>query len=229
MKKILVVNGPSYGKAVIGLGELSGEIDRFMLAPKDFTMVMFTGGADVSPHLYGDTSPKNFCQTNPIRDTAEIRIFNRALENGILCTGICRGVQFINVMSGGRMIHHLEGHAGSLHSAITTTAGIIRVNSFHHQMILPPDSAIVTATSSSRMSHLYIGENDAEVEYKGPEVEAAVFPETKCFGVQWHPEMMQPNTDGFGYYYDMVSDALDMPWEDFVGHYRGTEVHEAAV
>jgi gamma-glutamyl-gamma-aminobutyrate hydrolase PuuD len=220
-KKALIVNGFSYGAAIRGLIEVTPAVVEFLGEPERFALVMFTGGADVSPNLYGDESPKHYCSVNPERDLAEARIFAVARSAGIMMTGICRGIQFLNVMNGGRMMHHINAHAGSSHYCGTTTEPEpISCNSLHHQMVIPPDNAIVTAWASSRLSDVYIGRNDEEEHYEGPEVEAVIYPETKCFGVQWHPEMQQATSTGYQYYFNMVRRALSMDWADFVETYR---------
>lgn len=221
MKKALIVNGFSYGAAIRGLIDTTPDVVEFLGAPEKFALVMFTGGADVSPELYGDKSPKGYCSVNPDRDRAEARIYAAAKGAGILMTGICRGIQFLNVMNDGRMMHHINTHAGTSHYCETTTdKEPISCNSLHHQMVIPPTGAIVTAWSSNRLSDLYIGRNDEEEHYEGPEVEAVIYPESKCFGVQWHPEMQQATATGYQYYFNMVRRALSLDWPDFVSFYK---------
>jgi gamma-glutamyl-gamma-aminobutyrate hydrolase PuuD len=214
----------SYGRPATNLGILDGNISRFMATPTDYKLIIFTGGADVSPHMYGETSPNHLCGTNPARDEAEARIFKLAAENGILMTGICRGLQLLNVMSGGKMIHHLDGHAGSRHLMQTPIGVEIMVNSLHHQMILPPASAKVIGWSADRLSRRYFGDRDENVEYGGFEMEAAIFPENKAFGVQYHPEMMGDASEGASFYRQMLKNALSLPWDTFVTAYtKGLE------
>jgi len=213
--RILVVNGASYARAVDGLGNPTSRVSKFMESPQDFKLVLFTGGADVDPRFYGDTSPQGFCQTNPERDIFEISIFKKAVKAEVLMTGICRGLQFLNAMSGGKMIHHLENHGFGTHDMITDCGDVIPVNSLHHQMILPGMDSIVTGWTES-LSKLHIGQNDEEINWPGVNYEAAIYPNTKCFGVQYHPEMLNNNSEGYRYYYNMVHRALTMDWNDFV-------------
>lgn len=219
-KRILVVNGFSYAKALEGLGDVSFHPGELVLQPEEFGLVLFTGGADVDPSYYNDTSPSNMCGTNPRRDAEEERIFNFALKHDILMTGICRGIQFLNVMAGGQLMHHINGHAGSRHSMVTKNGDIIHINSLHHQMVIPSSHSVVVGWSASRLSEYYIGRADSKVEYYGLEVEAAIFPKIKSFGVQYHPEMMSDNSEGYLYYHRMVEDALNMEWSTFVNIYE---------
>lgn len=73
-------------------------------------LAVFCGGADVSPHLYGEENTgESHC--DPARDAVE-KVFWSYFKSelGIPCVGICRGGQFLNVMNGGKLIQHIEGH-----------------------------------------------------------------------------------------------------------------------
>lgn len=198
MAKILVVNdlGNSYAKAVAGLAEICDDVADFVRNPENYDMLLFTGGADITPKLYGDTSPSGLCNTNERRDALEFALAKRAMEAGVIMAGICRGFQLLNVFSGGRMIHHLERHAGTMHDTVIEALGrSIRTNSLHHQMAILPTSGYLVAHCSKSLSPVYIGRDDLEEEIYVPETEAAIFPSTKSFGVQWHPEMMNPKEE----------------------------------
>jgi len=218
--KILIPISIGYGDAIMGLGRMTDRVKDFFEKPEDFKLVLFTGGSDVSPELYGDSSPRGMCQTNPERDAYEIRIFEFALKHGIKMTGICRGAQFINVMSGGRLMHHIEGHAGCLVHPVETLLGeTFLVNSLHHQMIIPPEDGTTIAWSQKRLSPGYVGKRDKMEKYKGLETEAIIIPRTSCCGVQWHPEMMNPNMPGYIYYYNMVKNFLELDIQSFAKKY----------
>ena len=218
--KVLVVSGDSYALPIEGLGEITNDVDYFIEHPNEFKLVMFTGGEDVTPSLYGDDSPDRMCWFNIKRDEFEREIFNVALENKILMTGICRGVQFLNVMSGGKMMHHITGHTGGRdHLMQLITGHKIVVNTLHHQMMLPPEDSILIGWSAEKLSSMYLGWHDEEVDYKGTENEAVIFPKTRAFGVQYHPEMMKETSDGFLFYRQMVKNALVLTWEKFIDAY----------
>lgn len=217
--KILVLNGRSYARPVEGLGEIVYNVHEFAAEPENFKLVLFTGGEDVTPSFYGETSPRRMCGCSPSRDMEEKQVFDLAFKHGILMTGICRGIQFMNVMAGGRLMHHITGHAGSQHNMSMLTGGGFRVNSLHHQMVIPSDFSIVVGWSTNRISHQYVGDADSNIDYYGQEVEAAIFPEIKGFGVQYHPEMMAPDSEGALYYRQMVINAFELTWSDFLTAY----------
>jgi len=183
----------------------------------------------VNPHLYDDTSPQEMCSYSAGRDIYERAIFNVARKNDILMTGICRGSQFLNVMSGGRMMHHINRHAGRDHIMETATGDELVVNSYHHQMSIPPETARIVGWASPRKSDVYFGKDDELEKYDRKEVEAVIFPNTKAFGVQYHPEMMDDRTNGYKYFWHMVYDALNMQFDAFVDVYTGAGAHHKAL
>jgi len=220
MNKILIVNGMSYGRAVDGLGKISTEED-FLENPKQFKLVLFTGGEDVSPSLYNDKSPKSYCGSNIYRDEHEMMIFEIALKNNIPMTGICRGSQFLNVMSGGRMLHHITNHGlmGKHTMSVNTTHKPIEVTSTHHQMSIVGDEGYIIGWSTEKRSVVYIGRMDEEEDYKGKETEAIYYPNTKVFAVQYHPEYMDKESEGYKWFYNGVKDLLELSEEEFKNKY----------
>jgi hypothetical protein len=104
---------------------------------------------------------------------------------------------------------------------MSTAIGDLRfeINSLHHQMVIPSDYSHIIGVATTPRSKQYIGNHDMEVEYRGVEVEAAVFPEIRAFGVQYHPEMMAKNSAGYDYFYKMVENALNLDWRVFVAAY----------
>lgn len=220
MDKILVVSQfDNYAVALEGLGELTDDVMDFMNHPENYKLLLFTGGEDVSPQLYGETSPRGLCGSNAARDRREIQIFMVARKHGIKMTGICRGSQFINVMSGGRMMHDIQNHAGPNHLMETTKGEIIEVNSYHHQMIIPPDDGLVIGWSADRLSDRYYGDKDKEVKWTRPETEIILIPRTLCCGVQWHPEWMLKEVAGYQYYNQMIGRFLEKDIQQFTAEY----------
>ncbi len=226
-RRILITNDMiSYGEPIGDLGVLNTSHEHFKTNPEHYKLVLFTGGEDVDPKIYGDTSPKGICQYNSNRDIEEAYIFRIARVNNIKMVGICRGAQFLTVMTGGKLMHHITLHAGGRYHEIvcaSDTKKVIRVNSLHHQMCLPSKGNYVVGWTPERLSTTYIGRNDEETKYPGPEVEAIIFPSIKSFAVQYHPEMMAPGSDGWMYFHDAVKDLLEMSMDEFVKKYRGVK------
>ncbi len=223
--KILVVSGSFYQKAITGLGEIVVDVEQFMQNPEQFKLVLFTGGADVSPSLYGDTSPKGMCTINPPRDKQEQEIFKVARKYNIKMTGICRGSQFINVMCGGRMMHHVSKHALGNGTHLMYSDAIkepIRINSLHHQMSILTDEARLIGWANKE-SDVYFGHNDTREEWDLPETEVFVYPKYNVCGAQYHPETMPVESKGYQFFHSMIQDFLSFNMDEFLTIYTNIE------
>ncbi len=157
-------------------------------------LVQFTGGEDVSPHLYGQHAHST-TWFNRERDTREIAIFKIAQKRGIPMAGICRGGQFLNVMNGGQMWQDVNGHAvGSVHSAVDRFTGeTFKVTSTHHQMMIPGKEGVVVveaqcATRKEMCTSIGTGKATISEAVLQPDVEAVFYSKNKCFCFQPHPE-----------------------------------------
>ena len=111
--------------------------------------ILFSGGPDLNPSAYGeaqDAAAK--LNTNKRRDSFEIHLLQAALDRDIPILAICRGMQLMNVVLGGKLIQDLPYHKeidgestyheiyvspGSKLAAIMSRGGFLRVNSRHHQ------------------------------------------------------------------------------------------------
>lgn len=222
-KKILVLNGRSYAAAVEGLGDIEYNPENFYKNPSDFGLVLFTGGEDITPEWYGDNSPLRMCYYNTQRDKMELYVFKLARRHAIRSIGICRGVQFLNVLYGGKMYHDVDNHAGRQHNIRTHSGEIIRVNSLHHQMVIPAEDSHVIAWADGKMSTRYYGKDDQLVDGPEKEPEAVIFPKIESAGVQWHPEMLPVLSRGASWFYDLAKDLLNISkFSDIIEKY--TEV-----
>jgi putative glutamine amidotransferase len=156
--------------------------------------IVFTGGSDVDPALYGATAHPATA-VRPERDAAEAMLMRAALDADLPLLGVCRGMQLLAVMSGGRLHQHLpdllghdrhrasascapgvaDGHdvllaPGSLAAAVL--GGRAAVNTYHHQAVADP----------GRLRAVGWCPQDRIIE--AVEDPAHRF----ALGVQWHPE-----------------------------------------
>lgn len=160
--------------------------------------ILLTGGSDVNPASYGQKAHEKTYGILPLRDNLEFRAARLCVERHIPLLGICRGIQSLAVALGGSLIQDLptqhpsdidhsasskdsllkEAHqvevAPDTRLAKIVGAGMLGVNTFHHQAVdrLPPCMA-VSARATDGVT------------------EAAEIPgDTFILGVQWHPEQM---------------------------------------
>jgi len=115
--------------------------------------IILTGGEDINPLEYNDSINLKVCGTiNYQRDTLERKLFDFALEHKTPLIGVCRGMQMMNVASGGTLYGDIPSEIGTsvihrnkgevMHEiAIVDTCSFIfpiatdtfMVNSWHHQ------------------------------------------------------------------------------------------------
>ncbi len=75
--------------------------------------LIFSGGCDLDPDLYGQSPHPETTGIVPERDTGEIALMKAALERELPILGICRGSQVLNVTLGGDLIQHLPEVVGA--------------------------------------------------------------------------------------------------------------------
>ena len=163
---------------------------------EDADVVLFTGGEDVDPSLYGCEKDR-YTHSNKKRDLAEKKIFE-SVKPTQLCLGICRGSQFLCVMNGGILVQHCWNHAIGYTHEISDGDTLYQITSTHHQMQYPYNlngvDYDVLFTTEQRRSHEYVGEKiDQDTIIKNGEPEIVLYHKEgfpKCLAVQGHPEMI---------------------------------------
>lgn len=179
-------------------------------------IVCFTGGEDVSPHLYGEI-PLHGTWSNVHRDRADDDVYQRAKRLGLVMVGICRGGQFLNVMNGGKMWQDVNNHTRPHNLQDMISGEIIRVSSTHHQMMKPnlkaADIIGIAAESTEKVSQYVRWTYDKDVIGREPDYEVLWYPETKCLCFQPHPEL--PGYEDCRNYFFETLDALTTTIFDF--------------
>jgi putative glutamine amidotransferase len=115
--------------------------------------IILTGGEDINPLQYNDTVNLAVCgDIDYQRDTLERKLFDFAMKHKIPLIGVCRGMQMMNVASGGTLygnipteigttvVHRNNGEVNHKIVLVDTCSLIfplgtdtIMVNSWHHQ------------------------------------------------------------------------------------------------
>ena len=156
--------------------------------------LILTGGAgDVNPELYGE---ERHPETGPVqeeRDAYELALARAAIERGVPTLGICRGMEVLNVVYGGRLEQHLPdvlGHEEHRHTPGTYS---------DHEVRLEPGSLAAHAAGTERTPvkshhHQGIKEVGDGLRISGwatedGAIEALEDPSHSfVLGVLWHPE-----------------------------------------
>ena len=74
--------------------------------------LIFSGGSDLDPELYGQEAHAETSDVMRNRDTAELALLEAALERDMPVLAICRGSQVLNVARGGDLVQHLPDVVG---------------------------------------------------------------------------------------------------------------------
>lgn len=169
------------------------------------------GGSDISSSLYGErASPMNGATEKlSSRDQMEVNLAHKAIKEGIPVIGICRGAQLMCALSGGKLIQHVNGHAGGYHDITLNDGRTMACPSLHHQMMYPwcmKEKWEMLAWSSKARSQCYYGGLDEAGEQEdygnilpdgGKEPEVIWIPHTKSLCIQSHPEFIHDMSHPF--------------------------------
>jgi putative glutamine amidotransferase len=63
--------------------------------------ILFAGGNDIDPRLYGEEPYPQVIDESPVRDAVETKLMRWALADQKPFLGVCRGMQLLNVLKGG--------------------------------------------------------------------------------------------------------------------------------
>ena len=187
MKKIYVVGNNA---GICAMFEAAGYECITSVTRAD--LFCFTGGADVSPFLYGETNVASRCDGQ--RDFFEMGLFHWVKSQGKPMVGICRGGQFLNVMNGGKLWQDVDGHATGFNHPLfdpETNEMLCReVSSTHHQMMIPAAHGVVLAHGGNFATRLTNEEGTFSAGTHGHtvDIEVVSYPETKSLCFQPHPE-----------------------------------------
>jgi putative glutamine amidotransferase len=174
--------------------------------------LLLSGGGDLDPARYGEANLGSE-DIEAGRDELEATAWKEATARGLPVLGICRGLQAINVFSGGSLLQHVDGHAGpgwGIGEPATHPISVVPgtrlgdllhprgatddappleplvVNAYHHQGVREQDLApglVASAWADSAAGPLVEGVESTESRF--------------VIGVQCHPERTESTPRGF--------------------------------
>lgn len=170
--------------------------------------VILTGGEDITPFLYGER-PIHARGMNLERDLREVALI-KTLPMDMPKIGICRGAQLLNVLAGGSMLQHVDGHAihGKHDMRIESTGEIIWTNSLHHQEMIPASNAIIIATANvapvKYRGNTKISYNQSTRKSTWDDVEIVYYPHNNAYCFQGHPEYCKTDDPQVDFFWQQV-------------------------
>jgi len=186
MKKVYLVN---WDVAINSMFKIrKDEYELLGTNHKDADILVFDGGPDVSPELYGEK--RLSCTGSDRRKEQHNKFFFESYPEK-LKVGICFGGQYLNVMSGGAMWQNVNNHGRNHH--MTNLLNIndkfkkgqdILVTSTHHQMMIPSKEGEILAFANEATEFLSASKRP-NPDY---DTEVVWYDKTKSLCFQPHPE-----------------------------------------
>lgn len=160
--------------------------------------VLFTGGDDIHPFLYGEETDAKCGNVSQPRDSMEMALVPLVMEFGKPIFGICRGIQILNTAMGGTLYQDIPSQFKSELSIAHRQPFAYKVPS--HTVDIPPGTLLSrilgeehASIAVNSMHHQAIKDVAPGLEVCGyaPDkmIEAVYAPDYPfLLGVQWHPE-----------------------------------------
>jgi gamma-glutamyl-gamma-aminobutyrate hydrolase PuuD len=153
--------------------------------------LVFSGGSDLDPDLYGQPAHPETVDVVPERDRAELTLLTAALARDLPVLAICRGSQVLNVAAGGDLVQHLPddvGHDGHRHTPGEFAEHDVALDEGTRLGALLGAQAPVKSHHHQGFGRLGSGLRVAAHAEDGA-VEAVEDPSRRfALGVLWHPE-----------------------------------------
>lgn len=158
--------------------------------------LLLPGGNDVDPARYGHQPHNALGPVIEAMDDVQLALAGAAIELDLPLLGVCRGMQVLNVSTGGTLHQHLPDVVGDEeHRRVPGSLGAEN----EHPVDLEPGSLAAAACGSEQPitrshHHQAVDAVGSELVITGRDrrdgvIEAVERPDsTFCLGVQWHPE-----------------------------------------
>lgn len=156
--------------------------------------LIFSGGSDLDPGLYGQEPHQETFGVHEERDRAELALLEAALARDMPVLAICRGSQVLNIAYGGDLIQHLPDVVGDekhKHTPGTFADHDVTVEQGTRLAALLGDRAPVKSHHHQGLGRVGKGLRIAAHAEDGA-IEAVEAPARRfALGVLWHPEAGQ--------------------------------------
>jgi putative glutamine amidotransferase len=169
--------------------------------------IVFVGGDDVAPELYGADRHVRTGPRHERRDAVELALMRCALERDLPLLAICRGFQLLNVAHGGSLIQHLDDVLDQApHRADDATYG-------RHQVTTVAGSRLrrIVGERADVYSHHHqgvdrLGDGLAATAHAHDGLVEGIEADSRRFavGVLWHPDA-EPDSGGASLFRGLVS------------------------
>jgi putative glutamine amidotransferase len=153
--------------------------------------LIFSGGSDIDPTLYGADLHPATTGVRPDRDRGELALMEAALARDLPILAVCRGFEVMNVARGGDLVQHLPDVVG--HEDHKHTPGVFA----DHDVDVSADSRLGTLVGDRApvKSHHHqgigrVGDGLEPVAWAEDGTVEGLEDPTRRFalGVLWHPE-----------------------------------------
>lgn len=162
--------------------------------------IIFSGGGDVSPACFGGDEHPMIYSLDDDRDRFELHLAQHVLRSAIPTLGICRGLQVLNLASGGdKLIPHVPDVFTQLQHRIEPPDVQTRAQPTCHPVTLKADSRLAEIFGTEQIS--VVSWHHQAIKALPPNwqlaaqatdglMEAIEYPSHPWLvAVQWHPEM----------------------------------------
>jgi len=153
--------------------------------------IIFSGGADVDPSIYGAEPHPETDRPQAHRDAGELALLRAALERDLPTLAICRGFQLLNVVRGGDLVQHLPEEVGhQAHKEVPGEFSEHPVEVKEGTRLASLIGARSDVTSHHHQAVGRIGEGLVETAWAADGTLEGLEDPSRRFtvGVQWHPE-----------------------------------------
>ncbi len=153
--------------------------------------LIFSGGSDLDPELYGQEAHPETDGIVAERDSAELALLQAALAQDLPVLAICRGSQVLNIALGGDLDQHLPDTVGDrTHKQVPGTFAEHPVDVVAGERLYPVLGERVTVKSHHHQGFGRLGDGLRVAAFADDGTVEAIWNPGSRFavGVLWHPE-----------------------------------------